>query len=230
MNMTILYWDAETLPCNDESVIAEIAKTITPPGNIKLADSIAKWHAENGAQALADAVAKTSFDGLFGRIACIAWAFDDGEIHCTSATETEVDAIKTFYAAIETAIEIDYRGGSTSTPLQLCGHNIAGFDLPFLKARSIILGIKPPPGLLRAMKAKPWDDCILDTMLMWSPERDMRVSMDKLCKALGISGKGDFDGSMVANEWENGSKEKVISYCCDDVERTRNIYNRLIWA
>lgn len=227
--MTILYFDIETLPCNDESVIADIAKTITPPGNIKLAESIAKWHAENGAQALADAVSKTSFDGLYGRIACIAWAFDDGDIHCTSATASEAEAITEFYSAINNELEIACRGGSTSTPLQVCGHNIAGFDLPFLKARSTILGIRPPSGLLRAMKAKPWDDCILDTMLLWDNRSDKRVSMDKLCKVFGMEGKGDFDGSMVAETWPV-DPHRVVDYCKDDVERTRQIYKRIIFA
>jgi len=54
--------------------------------------------------------------------------------------------------------------------------------------------------------------------------------MDRLCKVLGIDGKGNFDGSMVADEWTNGSKEKVISYCCDDVARTRAIYKRLTFT
>jgi len=80
------------------------------------------------------------------------------------------------------------------------------------------------------MTAKPWDKEIADTMLMWSPDREKRVGMDKLCKAFGIPGKGDFDGSMVADEWENGSKDKVISYCRDDVLRTREIFKRLTFA
>jgi predicted PolB exonuclease-like 3'-5' exonuclease len=61
---------------------------------------------------------------------------------------------------------------------------------------------------------------------MWSPDRDKRVSLDKLCKAFGIPGKGDFDGSMVADTW-SVNPDKVIEYCRDDVARTRQVYNRL---
>ena len=50
--------------------------------------------------------------------------------------------------------------------------------------------------------------------------------MDKLCKAFGIQGKGDFDGSMVAETWKT-DKQKVIDYCADDVARTIQIYNRI---
>ena len=108
----------------------------------------------------------------------------------------------------------------------LCGHNISGFDLPFIKHRAIINGMKPPITLLNAINAKPWEDCIQDTMLLWSQDRQKRVSMDSLCKALGIEGKGDFDGSMVAETWPI-DPEKVIEYCKDDVERTRKIYKKL---
>ena len=62
--------------------------------------------------------------------------------------------------------------------------------------------------------------------LMWSPDREKRVSMDKLCKALGIPGKDGFDGSMVAATWPV-DPQKVIDYCKQDVERTRQMYKRL---
>lgn len=110
-----------------------------------------------------------------------------------------------------------------------CGHNIAGFDLPFLKARSIILAVKPPSVLIKAMNAKPWDICIADTMLLWNPDSQKRASMDKICKAFGIDGKDDFDGSMVAETWPV-DPQKVIDYCEDDVRRTRAMYKRMTFS
>lgn len=211
----MITFDIETLPCNDAEVIEQLRTTIKPPATHKKPETIAAWMAENAESALAELIAKTSLDGLYGRVACIAWGSDDYGVCSTQAHHSEGDAIEAFYS------------GMMPDVAKFCGHNIAGFDLPFLKHRSIILGIKPPRSLLYAMNAKPWDSCIYDTMLMWSSEREKRVSMDKLCKAFGIEGKGDFDGSQVANEWENGSKEKVISYCKADVERTIQIYNRI---
>jgi hypothetical protein len=61
---------------------------------------------------------------------------------------------------------------------------------------------------------------------MWSQDREKRASMDKLCKAFGIEGKGDFDGSMVAATWPV-DPQKVVDYCCADVERTRALYYRM---
>lgn len=214
----IIFFDLETIPCTNPEVIGDLRKTITPPGNIKKAESIALWLDENGEQAINDLVAKTSFDGMYGSLACIGFTAAHDTTLCTDKDCSEYDAISEFYYFIETLPSAD---------IKFCGHNIAGFDLPFLKHRSMILGIKPPAQLLKAMNAKPWDDCIADTMLMWNQDKQKRVSLDKLARALGIRGKDGFDGSMVANEWFNGDRSKVIEYCKNDVEITRQVYNRL---
>lgn len=222
-----LYLDIETLPCADPAIIAAIHATVSPPKTHKKAETIAAWWADEGEQAKADAVAKTSFDGLYGCIACICYAIDDGPI-TACANNSEFQMLSEFYDEIEIALDIPVRSGSIhpQNALTIVGHNVAGFDLPFLKHRSIINGVKPTPAIRQAMNAKPWDVCIADTMLMWSPDREKRVSMDKLCAAFGIQGKGDFDGSMVAATWPV-DPQKVIDYCMADVERTRQIYKRL---
>ena len=213
--------DIETLPTNNQLVIDEFKKGIKAPGNYTKPETIQKWMEENSTQALEDMIAKTSFDGLYGSIACIAWSFDDDEVISSQAGMNEKEVIESLYKYLtDSASHIEF---------EFCGHNLAGFDLPFLKHRSMILGIKPPKGLLTAMNSKPWESCIKDTMLMWSADPQKRVSMDKLCKALGIEGKGDFDGSMVAKTWET-DKQKVIDYCKDDVSRTRQIYKCLTWS
>ena len=223
----ILTFDIETLPTTDEDAIASLRAGIKAPATHKKAETIAAWMAENLDAATAEAVATTSFDALYGSIACICYQFDDGEVQQVSRVGCDETAmINDFYRAVEQATKVEYVGGQTSQPLIVCGHNVAGFDLPFLKQRSIILGVKPPASLLTAMTAKPWDSCLADTMLMWSSDQKKRVSMDKLCKALKLEGKGDFDGSMVAATWPV-DPAKVIAYCKKDVERTRQIYKRL---
>lgn len=217
----MITFDLETLRSTDEEIIESFRKSIKAPANYTKPETIAKWHEENGAQALADMVAKTSFDGLYGSIACIAWQSDsDDTVFCSPAEYSERETIELFYSFIIQEKNND----------KFCGHNLAGFDLPFLKHRSIILGIKPPKALMNAMNAKPWDSCIADTMLMWSSDSQKRASMDKLCKAFGIKGKDGFDGSMVNDEWVNGDRNKVIEYCKDDVRRTVEIYNRITFS
>lgn len=225
----ILTLDIETLCTTDPEVIASIRTGIKPPATHKKPEIIAAWLDENLESATSEAVNKTSFDALYGSIACICYQFDDGDVHQVNCADGEAKMLSDFYFAVEQTTKVEYIGGSTSQPLTVCGHNIAGFDLPFLKHRSIILGVKPPIALLKAMNAKPWDGCIADTMLMWCSDYQKRTSMDKLCKAFLIEGKGDFDGSMVASTWPV-DPEKVIEYCKDDVRRTRQIYKRLTFA
>jgi len=215
----ILTFDLETLPTNDPAIIDELAKGIKPPATHKKQETIDAWMIENKESALKELVAKTSFDGALGRIACIAWSIDDEPVCVSGDEQSEPESIKAFYSFIESECE----------NVTFCGHNIAGFDLPFLKHRSIIHGLKPPKSLLQAMNAKPWDSCIADTMLMWSSDSQKRASMDKLCKALGIQGKEGFDGSMVAETWPV-DPQKVIEYCKDDVRRTIEIYNRITFS
>lgn len=227
----MLTLDIETLPTTDEAVIASLADSVKAPGTLKKPESIAAWMEENRESATAELVAKTSFDGLYGSIACICYQFDDSEVFsvdCVSSGD-EKTMLEHFYSHVFDMVCTEYHGGVASQNLTVCGHNIAGFDLPFLKHRSIILGVKPPVAMLKAMNAKPWDTCIADTMLMWSSDSQKRASMDKLCKAFGLEGKGDFDGSMVAETWPV-DPQKVIDYCKDDVRRTRAIYRRLTFA
>ena len=225
----MLYVDIETLPSADPEFIAQASANVTAPAQYKKPESIAEWLRENKEQAVKDVVSKTSFDGLYGSIACICYAFDDGAVHQVNCIKGEEQMLRDFYFSVSQVSSVQYVGGFGSLPLVVCGHNIAGFDLPFLKHRSIIHGVKPPLSMLKAMNAKPWDGCIADTMLMWSSDSQKRVSMDKLCKAFGLAGKGDFDGSMVADTWPT-DPHKVIEYCKDDVRRTREIYKRLTFS
>lgn len=225
--MTTLYLDIETLPCSDPKVIAEIAASIKPPGTIKKQESIDAWMAENKDAAVKEAVHKTGFSGLYGSIACICYAFDDGEVFSVSVSNeiSEKVMLESFYLHVFNTSAIDSHRGMVGGDLTVVGHNVVGFDLPFIKHRSIINKVKPSPQFIKAFDDK-WGKDVKDTMIMWSPDKERRASMDNLCKAFGIHGKGDFDGSMVADTWPV-DPEKVIEYCRDDVRRTREIYKRI---
>lgn len=215
-----LYLDIETIPATDETLVE-----VSHPKTMSKPETIAKWEQEEKPQAIKDALSKTSFDGLYGSICVICWAFDDGEIQSVSGDEKT--ALNEFYAAVSESASQSLYDRDIDRAVTVVGHNVAGFDLPFLRHRSIIHGIKPCSPILKAMLAKPWGSEIADTMLMWNPVN--RVGLDKLCKAMGIPGKGDFDGSMVAETWPR-DPEKVIQYCKDDVERVRQLHKRLTFA
>jgi len=46
--------------------------------------------------------------------------------------------------------------------MQWVGHNVKGFDLPYILKRSIIHGIKVPKAF-HLHKQKPWENCLIDT-------------------------------------------------------------------
>ena len=217
--MNPLIFDIETLPTENTTVISNIAASIKPPGNFKKLESIEAWRNENFEVEFVKAVNKTALDGAYGRVACIAWSAPGGQVISTLKDMSEEEVIKGFYLAIEeSAFMTD----------SFCGHNVQ-FDLQFLKHRSMVLRIKPPEAFLDAMNAKPWDDRVLDTQYIWTNDRNKYISLHALCEVLGIEGKGDFDGSMVADTWCKNPQE-VIDYCKDDVRRTYEVFKRLTWA
>jgi hypothetical protein len=216
-----IFLDIETLSCADPDMIAALAAGIKPPGSMKRADTIAKWEAEERPQAIADAIAKTSLDGAYGRVCAIGWAVGDEDPKVVVGPEREV--LDAFLSDLRPLLFPD--NGHYMRPLWI-GHNIAGFDLPFLRKRCVIHGIRPPLQLLDAMRAKPWDDCIADTMLMWDSARDKMIDLDTLCRILSIpSPKADgIDGSQIAALFAAGEYERLGEYCQADVVAARRCY------
>ena len=242
--MTIIVIDIETIGCEDPAVIAEITAHISPPRNISRAESFAKWRAEQLPCLIDDAVKKTSFYGALGRIICVGLAVDNEPAECFDAFEEKTLLAQAFarikdastthaFARLKTASTANFKlaGDHDVDNVVFVGHNLVGFDLRFLWQRAVIHGLKPPLSLLRAMQAKPWDKCIADTMLMWSPERELRISLDKLCKALGVpTSKGDIDGPKVWQAFKDGRLREIAAYCKADVEATRECYKRMIFS
>jgi len=217
--MTHLFLDIETLPTDRADVREYIAATIKPPGNISKAETIAKWMIESKPEAVEEAIGKTGLDGSFGRVCVIGWAFDNNPVQAVHAADDEPYVLKEFASWMNT------------NPLSttVVGHNVSSFDLRFLTQRFIVNGIRPPMVIHRAAMAKPWDmDKVFDTMSQWNPERDKRVSLDKLCFALGIpTPKTDLDGSKVAAYVAAGRIDEVVAYCKRDVEAVRLVHARM---
>lgn len=220
-----LYLDIETIPTSDPIVIEYLAKNIKPPATYKKPETIAEWHETQGKQALDDAIHATGLDAAYGSVFCISCAIDDGEV-CTykAVDQFEKDVIIGFFNWISKS------NGVFNRDVALIGHNVAGFDLTFLAQRAMILGVKPPPWFVKLTQAKPWDECIYDTMLKWAGNSKKNSSLDKLCRAFNLPAKGDFDGSMVAGAVSRGEYDKVVEYCEADVERVRAIHKRMTFT
>ena len=223
--MANIYFDIETLPSDDSGIIADIAAGIKPPGNLKKAETIEAWERDEKPGAVLEAVKKTGLDGTFGRICCIGFAVNDDAADVRYGDEAET--ITAFFAWLTEAARIsDYTERQSAI---FIGHNILSFDLRFLWQRCVVNGIRPPAFI--PFNAKPWDGKVFDTMTAWNPERERRISLDKLCLALGVpSSKGDMDGSKVAEYWQAGRHQEVAAYCMADVEAVRQCHKRMVFA
>lgn len=164
---------------------------------------------------------KTSFDGGAGQVVCIGFAVDGYE-SCTYHGMDERVILQDFFCWLTDIFN------SIDRPC-IVGHNVAQFDLRFLWQRAMVLGIRPPLWLPR--NPKPWDDTIVfDTMTQWVGNGN-RISLDNLCKALGVAGKTEgIDGSMVWPMVQDGRLDEVAAYCRNDVEITRECYRRMTFA
>lgn len=223
--MTKLFLDIETLPTDRTDVREFIASTVKPPATMSKAETIAKWEAESKAGAIDEAVAKTGLDGSFGRVCVIGWSFDDEDVFTAFSDCDERDVLERF------AEIMNLRPLTTHYETTVVGHNVSAFDLRFLTQRFIVNGIKPPLVIQRAAQAKPWEsDKVFDTMVQWAGVGN-RISLDKLCLALGIpSPKGDMDGSMVAECVAAGRIAEVAAYCEKDVAAARAVHQRMTFA
>lgn len=211
----IITFDIETIPTENASVIAEIAKGIKPPAAMKKAETIAEWVEMEKQKSIDEAVAKTSFDGGYGSICCIGWAIDDGEPFASIGKEEDI--LNQFFTDI-------YENYSPRDEIVFVGHNVSSFDLRFLYQRAVVLGIKPP--FFMPFNAKSWDKSIYDTMTAWAGFGN-RVSLDKLCKIFGFEYESEIDGSMVYEYYKSGRIEEIAKYCKEDVANTRKVYNKL---
>lgn len=220
--MNELFLDIESLPTNDDRIKAEIAASITPPGNISKADTIAAWEVEKKPALVAEAIAKTSFDGARGRVCCIGWAWNDQKP--TSLLLADFDSERDF---LDFSMErIGHTRPETEAfhQTRIVGHYVADFDIRFLWQRAFVLGVRMPVWMPR--NPKPWSDEIFDTMVQFAGAKGS-ISLDNLCKVLGVDGKDGIDGSMVAGMWERGEYEAVGAYCQKDIHRVRNAYRRM---
>lgn len=239
-----VYFDIETIPCQDEALIASLTadmadeltqalSEVKAPGNYKDEAKIAEYCVTAREKLVAEhkanvqkAIERTSFDGGMGQVCVIGWAFGD-EGPRAKAVESlgsahEAALLQLFFDSLN---EHHVLGDSFC----FIGHNSNAFDIPFLWKRAIILGVKPPT--LFPRDPKPWGDGTFDTMLAWNGTKAVPGgSMDRICRLLGITGKGDMDGSMVWPMVQAGEIVKVAEYCKGDVARTREMHRRMTFA
>jgi len=199
-----LFLDIETIPAEEEK--REILKAIH------------KKKLEDGKKVSAkfeEYVLTTSLDGAFGRIVCIGYATDNEPAQILEGAEKEM--LKSFWDIAKTAS-------------LFIGFNCMDFDLRFIYQRSIINGVMPTQNL---SFARYRNNPIFDIMWEWRKwAKDPSVSLDSLAKALGFASSkdGGIEGQNVWKFYQAGKIKEICDYCKRDVEVTRSIYKKMVFA
>lgn len=164
-----------------------------------------------------ESYAKSAFDGTYSRIVCIGLLeFSDqmeprGAVAWYGGNEREL--LRQFWSRL-----------AQDRPTLFITHNGLGFDLPFLKKRSIIHQVKPSMDInLAKFRTEP----VYDTMAIWS-NWDTRgwVKLDVLARALNVETKSG-SGEQVAEMWEKGQGLELARYCLQDTYVTYACFCRM---
>lgn len=224
-----IFLDIETIPGQRSGMKEQMAADITPPGSMKRAETIELWEREQKPLLIEERWRRTSFEGDRGEVICIGWAINDQPAQSISRElhENEGAMLAMWFGEIQKAIRESH--GRLPTWI---GHNVREFDLRFLFQRAVVLDVPPPFRLPHDVR--PGAECVYDTMTAWAGWGG-KVSLDRLCAALGIPQKGseigeDIDGSKVWDFVRDGRIEEVATYCRADVERVRAIHHRLTFG
>jgi hypothetical protein len=171
----------------------------------------AQRHAEN------ELYAKSAFDGTYSRIVCIGLLELSDQMEARSAVawygSNERELLRQFWSRL-----------AQDRPTLFITHNGLGFDLPFIRKRSIIHQVKPS---LDLNLAKFRTDPVYDTMAVWS-NWDTRgwIKLDVLARALNVETKSG-SGEQVAEMWAKGQGTDLAHYCLQDTYVTYACYCRM---
>lgn len=170
-----------------------------------------------------------------GRVLSIA-------VHLGSVAGIEIEGVDSFESEYVFGIDSDGQERSEHDALteflslmqsfdpeidEIVGHNIIGFDLPFIFQRCLVNNIAVRPFVnLAEFNVRG----VFDTMNRWWFGARNRVALDDLAWALEIpSSKTDeVEGSRVFELYQAGRLAEIREYNLNDVRVTRKVYERIV--
>lgn len=223
----MIVFDIETGPV-EEPLLSELLPTFDPDavklGNLKDPEKIKAKIEEARQEHEAETRGRAALSAITGRVLAIGYRSERATVvsHVSAIEGEEIGLLIQFWGRFQKA-KADGR--------PLVGHNIAGFDIPFLIRRSWILGVEVPPGIFDP-SGRYLSRAFRDTMLAWQAGnyRDQFVRLDTLGRALGLGGKTEgVDGADFARLYFGTPEEraKSLEYLIRDVELTYYVAQRL---
>jgi predicted PolB exonuclease-like 3'-5' exonuclease len=110
--------------------------------------------------------------------------------------------------------------------IKLVGHNIKGFDIPYIIKKSIVHGLDLPKQL-HLHKMKPWENCLIDTYEVWKAGGWSSAALAHICLLLGIKNpKDEMSAGEVGAAYWAGRIEDIKNYCEEDIEAAGSLVLR----
>jgi hypothetical protein len=220
--------DIETAPLSESELLA-----VMPPfdpadvktgnaGPEKAAEKIAKAQAEHQAKF----IEKAALSPLTGRVLAIGYllvingvAGQPNVYHGPDKT----DEVELLSAAWSLFLRSEQRQS------KMIGHNIYGFDLPFMVRRSWLLGIAVPETIIE--RGRYWSPVFVDTMAVWAVGGNHEyVKLDTLAKAFGVGGKPDGIAGADFSRLYFGTpdeREAALDYAANDLVMTYGVAQKM---
>lgn len=170
---------------------------------------------------------------MFGSVLSIGWAWDDLAVSAIigdpMGPDAEGDLLRQFLRVLAEA----HRAAMERKSLWwLVGHNIEGFDVPYLKVRALKHGL---PALCRALgpaRQKPWEPRVIDTMQLWPGGRERIPGVSGLQSIAAFLGLPTQDGGImgggIADAYRAGDRDAIIHHQISDINVLRGVYGRLV--
>jgi predicted PolB exonuclease-like 3'-5' exonuclease len=166
---------------------------------------------------------KAALYSEFAKVVCISIGkIKDGVLKFKSYSgDNEKELLNEFFSILEGL-------QANNSNLKIAGHNLLGFDIPFLMRRGVINGLDLP-SMIDIAHLKPWEiKFVVDTMSLWKGTGYTNSSLINIAVALGLpSPKMDINGSETSEVYYRGEIDRIVKYCESDILCCANIIRKI---
>lgn len=215
-----VFIDLEVIP-GCQWFMDEAAAKVAPPANYSKPETIKEWEATIGLAKRDEAQHAVGLIPMYGKIITIGFAVNDGPIH-TLQDDNEEILLNAFFGILHAELS-----GCQSIRHRWVGHNICGFDLPYLWTRCLVNDVDSI--FLPKREYKPWfTEHAFDTLYQLAGTKYSGHSLGNMAKVFGIPDKyPGVDGSLIWDMHKQGLHSVIKDYCENDVWITRQLYKRM---
>ncbi len=206
-----IIFDIETGSYSEETLFA-IMPEFSAAANVKDPAKIAAQIAEKQAEFISGA----ALSATTSRVLAIGFKVEDGDTQIltndSDDDEGEIEILESFIGFV-----------GTIKPYQLVGHNVKGFDIPYIIRRCWLHGISVPVFAW----TKKYSDTVIDTYEVWSAGQwQAKGKLNEIAKFFGFEEKTG-TGDQFAQWFRGGEKERAIEYLQRDIELAENVARKM---